>query len=580
MPYIGKSPLHGNYQKLDSVSSSFDGSTTQFALTTNSLAVTPVTEAALLISMNGVLQEPTTAYTVSGTNITFTSAPASTDTFYGVVLGEQLAIGTPSDSTVTSAKLASTFFTGATDIGAAIVDADLFLMDDGAGGTLRKTTASRLKTYIGGSDPASADGDSLGTASLEWSDLYLADGGVIYFGNDQDVTITHDPDDGLFLKSTATSDDNPVLLTLQTGETDIGLNDVIGKISFQAPDEGTGTDAILVSAAIQAVAEGDHSSSSNATTLQFMTGASEAAATKWSITSAGTFLNAGTNIIDMNAGKIDLDADADTSIVASTDDEIHFEIGAATEMVKFAHGIYTFKGLDTGAAHDPQMILFRDSSSPADGDIIGNLIYDADNDAGQQTTFANIRAEIVDASDGTEDGRLRIYTMKDGTATESLKVEKGHVLTPANPSFYAWKSATQTFNSGSPVTEVTWSSERHDIGANFDTSGERFTAPVAGIYLFTLTAQFNNMGTTDASRLSAYLYKNGSGPHDDLFRLTNASGVSFDDNFSEVSFSSSVIESASADDYYEIFVYHTTGSNNTALNYTQGYGSFSGVLIG
>jgi len=39
---------------------------------------------------------------------------------------------------------------GATDIGAAIVDADLFVIDDGAGGTNRKTTASRLKTYVGG----------------------------------------------------------------------------------------------------------------------------------------------------------------------------------------------------------------------------------------------------------------------------------------------------------------------------------------------------------------------------------------------------------------------------------------------
>ncbi len=36
---------------------------------------------------------------------------------------------------------------GATDIGAAVVDADLFIIDDGAGGTNRKVTASRLKTY-------------------------------------------------------------------------------------------------------------------------------------------------------------------------------------------------------------------------------------------------------------------------------------------------------------------------------------------------------------------------------------------------------------------------------------------------
>jgi hypothetical protein len=42
---------------------------------------------------------------------------------------------------------------GGTDIGAAIVDADLLLIDDGAGGTMRKTAASRIKTYIGSNTP-------------------------------------------------------------------------------------------------------------------------------------------------------------------------------------------------------------------------------------------------------------------------------------------------------------------------------------------------------------------------------------------------------------------------------------------
>ena len=54
------------------------------------------------------------------------------------------------DGQVTVGKLATAVFTGATDIGADIVDADLFLMDDGAGGTIRKTTASRIKTYAAG----------------------------------------------------------------------------------------------------------------------------------------------------------------------------------------------------------------------------------------------------------------------------------------------------------------------------------------------------------------------------------------------------------------------------------------------
>ena len=138
---------------------------------------------------------------------------------------------------------------------------------------------SGTATGFSSADPTSADGDTLGTASAEWSDLYLAESGVIYFGNDQDVTVTHDPDDGLFLKSTATADNNPFVLTLQTGEIDIAADDIIGQIDFQAPDEGAGTDAILVAGSIRSVSEGDFSASNNATSLNFFTGKSAAAGT-------------------------------------------------------------------------------------------------------------------------------------------------------------------------------------------------------------------------------------------------------------------------------------------------------------
>ena len=67
--------------------------------------------------------------------------------------------------------------------------------------------------------------------------------------------MTHVADTGLNIKNTATGDDKPVVLTLQTGETDIAANDVLGTINFQAPDETTGTDAQLVAAGIEAVSE-------------------------------------------------------------------------------------------------------------------------------------------------------------------------------------------------------------------------------------------------------------------------------------------------------------------------------------
>jgi len=61
---------------------------------------------------------------------------------------------------------------------------------------------SGTSTGFVAANPASADGDTLGTASLEWSDLYLADGGILYLGNDQDVTLTHVADTGVLLNST------------------------------------------------------------------------------------------------------------------------------------------------------------------------------------------------------------------------------------------------------------------------------------------------------------------------------------------------------------------------------------------
>ena len=68
----------------------------------------------------------------------------------------------------------------------------------------------------------------------------LSDSAVLSFGANSEITLTHSHDAGLNFKHTATADDKPIILTLQTGETDIQLNDKLGVINFQAPDEGTG----------------------------------------------------------------------------------------------------------------------------------------------------------------------------------------------------------------------------------------------------------------------------------------------------------------------------------------------------
>jgi hypothetical protein len=106
MPYIGKEPEHGNYQRIDTIASSFNGTLVTFNLRVDTVSVYPTSPTTMIISLGGVIQEPNAAYTVTGDTITFTTAPVANTTFWGVSLGDTLDIGTPSDEAVTEAKLA------------------------------------------------------------------------------------------------------------------------------------------------------------------------------------------------------------------------------------------------------------------------------------------------------------------------------------------------------------------------------------------------------------------------------------------------------------------------------------------
>jgi len=93
------------------------------------------------------------------------------------------------DAQITTAKLSTAVLTGATDIGADLADADLFLVDDGAGGTLRKTAASRIKSYVGGGITMASQwrlitsftGDAAPIAS-NWEQNDGSDPAVSYYG--------------------------------------------------------------------------------------------------------------------------------------------------------------------------------------------------------------------------------------------------------------------------------------------------------------------------------------------------------------------------------------------------------------
>ncbi len=75
---------------------------------------------------------------------------------------------------------------------------------------------------------------------------------------------------------------------------------------------------------------------------------------------------------------------------------------------------------ETGASGAPDLVLYRNSSSPADSDDIGNILFRGKDDAGNDTSYAFILGEINDASNGSEDGNLFFRTQSGGSLCNSF----------------------------------------------------------------------------------------------------------------------------------------------------------------
>ena len=93
MPYIGHNPTQaGSFILLDDFDSEFDGSDVTFTLQIGGVDITPTADN-LLIILDGVVQHSPEAYTVSGSTLTFTAAPASGQEFYGMLMGQSASVG-------------------------------------------------------------------------------------------------------------------------------------------------------------------------------------------------------------------------------------------------------------------------------------------------------------------------------------------------------------------------------------------------------------------------------------------------------------------------------------------------------
>ena len=151
MAYIGREPQVGNFQVCDAIS--VVNGQAAYTMQVNSVNVSPETANHMLVSLNGVLQAPTSSYTVSGSTITFASNLVTGDVINFIhILGSVLDLGTPSDSTVSLAKLtatgtkdATTFLRGDNTFAAAGSDSTPnFLVYQSSAQSLSANTETRL----------------------------------------------------------------------------------------------------------------------------------------------------------------------------------------------------------------------------------------------------------------------------------------------------------------------------------------------------------------------------------------------------------------------------------------------------
>ena len=136
MPYIGRGPSKsGAFRIIDDISGDFNGVLTSFALEVGSAALTVGLPETLLIAVDGVIQEPGSAYTISGSNIVFGAPPLAEATFWGVEHGDVGGLADNIvDGKITTAKLAS-----------GVLDTDISSVS-GSDDTL--ASAKSIKTYV------------------------------------------------------------------------------------------------------------------------------------------------------------------------------------------------------------------------------------------------------------------------------------------------------------------------------------------------------------------------------------------------------------------------------------------------
>jgi hypothetical protein len=173
MAYIGREPQIGNYQVCDAIS--VVNGQAAYTMQVSSVNVIPESVNHMIVSLNGVIQNPGSSYTISSSTITFSSNLATGDSIdFIYLLGNTLDLGTPSDSTVTSAKLSGNLVTP----GTLDVNGQELILDADADTSITADTDDQIDIKIAGADDFQFTANTFTAQS--GSSIVVPDGGLTF----------------------------------------------------------------------------------------------------------------------------------------------------------------------------------------------------------------------------------------------------------------------------------------------------------------------------------------------------------------------------------------------------------------
>ena len=151
--------------------------------------------------------------------------------------------------------------------------------------------------------------------------------------------------------------------------------------------------------------------------------------------------------------------------------------------------------------------IARTNDSPSDNDYVGNLEFLGKDSGNNFTSYGKIVTQIIDQTDGTEDGRMIMQSMKEGTMTTAATIEHGYFQRNTAPGYFGDNAAWTSSNPNMHNPSLKWTS------GDYVSSTGVFTCPVAGKYLCSATVQAHRANNNSGGSSTYYnvLWQKNSG---------------------------------------------------------------------